>query len=240
MGTSSDRSSGVGGAWTPLKHAATSYAHTIPGGSASRVAARRLLPRYVAVLGGAGAAASSARGGSRSIAGLGGFLAGVGSGGLAPTLQALGLTNLVGRDRFDVLDGLVTLIAGDGSDVESQAARDALCDVLDELYADATSWQDLDDTVMTATAMADLLKMFLTHYIYNRLPVLPERLARSMSPEAARSADAQILGLIADLVEVRMPDDPFGLDWNGAEGRAFADSTLRDAYEIVEAMRPPA
>jgi hypothetical protein len=50
---------------------------------------------------------------------------------------------------FDVLDGLITLIAGDGADIEAQAARDAACDVLDELYADAVTWEELETAGVT-------------------------------------------------------------------------------------------
>jgi hypothetical protein len=40
-----------------------------------------------------------------------------------------------------VLDDLITFIAGD--DLDSQAARDAACDVLDEIFGDADTWTEL-------------------------------------------------------------------------------------------------
>lgn len=234
MGTSADRASGSGGAWTPLKHAATAYAKAAAGGSGgSRRTAERLLGRHVAVLGGAGAAAGSARSGSTGLSRLGGLLAGVGTSGLAGALTGLGLGHLVGKDRFDVLDELITLVAGDASDVESQAARDAVCDVMDELYADADSWADLEATAVTPESLRTLLTLFLAKYVYNRMPVLAERLARLMDPTAAKEADQQIVGMIHALVELRMPDDPLAFDWAGPDGRRFADDAIRDVYEIL-------
>lgn len=198
--------------------------------------AERVLGRHVAVLGGPGAAAASARSGSAGLSRLGALLAGVGGPGLAAALTGLGLGHLVGQDRFDVLDGLVTLVAGDAADIESQAARDAVCDVLDELYADAGSWDDLDATGVTPESLRALLTLFLAKYVYNRMPVLAERLARLMDPAAAKEADQQIVGMIHDLVVLRMPDDPLAFDWAGPDGRRFADDAIRDTYEVLGAL----
>jgi hypothetical protein len=234
MGTSADRATGTGGAWTPLKRAATDYARTASAGSGgTRVTAERVLGRHVAVLGGAGAAAASARAGTSGLARLGGVLAGIGNAGLGPTLDQYGLGHLVGTDRFDVLDGLITLIAGDAADVESQAARDAACDVLDELYADAVTWAELETAGITPEMLQTLLTMFLARYVYNRLPVLAERLARLTDPAAARDADRQIVEMIQDLVILRMPDQPLTFGWSGPEGRRFADETIHDVYDIL-------
>jgi len=234
MGTSADRATGTGGAWTPLKRAATDYARTAAAGSGgTRVTAERVLGRHVAVLGGASAAAGSARAGTSGLARLGGVLAGIGNAGLGPTLDQYGLGHLVGTDRFDVLDGLITLIAGDAADVESQAARDAACDVLDELYADAVTWAELETAGITPEMLQTLLTMFLARYVYNRLPVLAERLARLTDPAAARDADRQIVEMIQDLVILRMPDQPLTFDWSGPEGHQFADETIHNVYDIL-------
>lgn len=237
MGTSTDRAEGSGGAWTPLKFAASNYARNAAGGlGGTRVNARRVLARHVAVFGGAAAAAAGARAGSRGVARLGGLLAGIGSSGLGPTLTQAGLAGLVGQDRFDVLDGLITLIAGDAADVESQAARDAACDVLDELFGDAETWTQLDGVNVTSGMLETLLTMFLAHYIYNRVPVLAERLARLTDPAAVHEADRQIIQMVQDLVTLRMPSDPLAFDWSGQDGAQFADDAIRDVYEILQSL----
>ncbi|SCF19925.1 hypothetical protein GA0070563_106120 [Micromonospora carbonacea] len=160
----------------------------------------------------------------------------MGGPGLAPTLEALGLAELVGRDRFDVLDGLVTLLAGDGDDLDSQAARDAACDVLDEVFADADTWQDLAAATVTRDDMQALLEMFLARYIYNRMPVIAERLGRLTDQQAARQADADMRQLITDLVALRLPEDPFTIDWAGSQGRQIADDAIGAVYETLEAL----
>lgn len=235
MGTSADRAEGSGGAWTPLKHAAASYARAAAGGpGGTRVKAQRVLARHVAVLGGAATASAGARGGSRGITRLGGLLAAIGNSGISQALTEAGLAALVGKDRFDVLDGLITLVAGDAADVDSQAARDAACDVLDELFGDADTWAQLESVGVTPDVLATLLTMFLAHYIYNRVPVIAERLARLTDPAAAREADRQIIQMVQDLVALRMPDDPMTFDWSGPDGVQFADDAIGDVYEILQ------
>jgi hypothetical protein len=239
MGTSTDRHTGSGGAWTPLKHAATAYAKAVGGGPGNpRETAQRVLTRHVDVLGGASGAASTARAGGSALAGLGGFLGGVGGVGLAAALTEAGLADLVGKDRWDVLDGLITLIAGDASDIESQAARDAMSDVCDELYGDAESWEELEAVQVSAADLETLLEEYLARYIYNRVPVLAERLAQILDPAAARDADHRIVQMIRDLVSLQMPENPFVFDWRGQPGRDFANTAIRDVYDALATEDP--
>jgi hypothetical protein len=237
MGTSTDRTEGRGGSWTPLKYAATSYVRGLgAGGGGDRARAARVLARHVPVLGGAAGAASSARAGRTGLQRLGALLAGMTAPGLGPTLVELGLAELVGRGRFDVLDELVTLIAGDGDDLESQAARDAACDVLDELFQGADAWDELAAATVSAEELRELLEAFLVRYVYNRVPVIAERLGRLADPEAMRRADAQLCRIVEDLVVIRLPADPFAVDWSGAEGAAIAADAIRGVYETLEAL----
>jgi hypothetical protein len=222
VGTSTDRSAGSGGAWTPLKRATTSYLRTLgTAGSPSR--ARRLLGRHVPVLGGTAGAAGSARAGARGIQGLGALLSGMGATDLATALTTIGLEDLVGQDRFSVLDKLITFIAGDGDDLDAQAARDAACDVLEELFGDADQWADLASINVTADDLTRMLEMFLSLYVYNRVPVIAERLSRLENPTQSRHADQEMRLIIADMVAIHLPADPFTIDWRGGAGRALAD-----------------
>lgn len=237
MGTSTDRTAGSGGAWTPLKYAASSYTRSL--GVDDRIRherAERVLARHVPVLGGASGATASARAGRSGLQRLGGLLTGLGGPGLAATLEALGLAALVGRHRFDVLDGLVTFLAGDGGDLDSQAARDAACDVLDEVFLGADSWEDLTDATVSREDVSALLEMFLAHYVYNRVPVIAERLGRIADPHAARQADNEMRQIITDIVALRLPNDPFALDWSGSAGREIADDGINLTYKTLEAL----
>jgi hypothetical protein len=116
------------------------------------------------------------------------------------------------------------------------AAGEGACDVLDELYADADTWDELEATGVTAEQLRALLTLFVAKYVYNRLPVLAERLARLMDPAAVREADQQIVGMIHDLVSLRMPEHPLTFDWGGAAGEAFANDAVREIYELLSEL----
>lgn len=235
MGTSADRSAGKGGDWTPLKLAANSYVRGI-GRNDSGDRARRVLARHLPLLGGAAGAASSARAGSVGVTRLGALLSGIGTGGLGPAFTSLGLSRLVGQDRFVVLDELVTFIAGDGDDLDAQAARDAACDVLDELFGDADAWDELEAVQVDQAELATILERFLASYIYNRVPVVAERLSRLTDPAAMRQADQEMRQIIADLVAIQLPDDPLAVDWQGDEGRAISNGAIESVYETISAL----
>lgn len=235
MGTSADRSAGSGGAWTPLKRATTSYIRTL-GTSDSTDRAQRVLARHVPLLGGAQPAAGSARAGTAGAQRLGGLLASMGQGGLSQALTEAGLGELVGQDRFSVLDALMTFLTGDGQDLDAQAARDAACDVLDEMFGEADSWEQLVETEVNAEDVGVLLERFLALYIYNRVPVVAERLSRLTDPVAARQADEQMRQVIADLVAIHLPDDPFSVDWQGPPGRALIAEAIESAYTALTAL----
>jgi len=240
MGTSTDRTAGSGGAWTPLKHATASYVRGLTSRSPStRTYAQRVLARHIPVLGGAGAAAAGARAGRSGVQRLGALLAGVGATGLENTLTSLGLASLVGRTRFDVLDELITFIAGNGDDLDSQAARDAACDVLDEVFGDADTWTELTSTAdMTVSRenLPSLLETFLAQYVYNRVPVIAERLSRITDPHAVRQADEEMRQIIQVLVSLRLPNNCFTVDWAGPEGRQIAEDTVRMTYEALQGL----
>jgi hypothetical protein len=240
MGTSADRTAGRGGVWTPLKHATASYMRGLTSGSPStRTYAERVLARHVPVLGGAAGASAGARAGRAGVQRLGALLAGVGQTNLGDALTSLGLAGLVGRERFDVLDELITFVAGDGNDLDGQAARDAACDVLDKVFGDADTWTELTDAAdltVSRDGLATLLETFLAQYVYNRVPVIAERLNRMTDPQMVQRADEEMRQIIAVMVSVRIPQDPFAVDWAGSEGRQIADDAVRLTYDALQGL----
>ena len=235
MGTSADRAAGTGGDWTPLKYATSAYVRGL-GRTDSEGRAGRVLARHVPLLGGAGGATASARAGRSGLTKLGGLLAGLGAGGTGQALSSIGLGHLVGQDRFTVLDELVTYIAGNGDDLDSGAARDAACDVLDEVFGDADSWEELDQITVDREQLGPVLERFLALYVYNRVPVVAERLSRLTDPVAMRQADQEMRQIISDLVAIELPADPLAVDWSGAGGRAIAERSIASVYELLSAL----
>jgi hypothetical protein len=164
MGTSSDYTGGVGGAWTPYKIAASNFARH---GGRERV--DKVLARYVGALGGAAAAAASARAASIGAAGaIGDFGAGLAVDGLTPTLQRLGLGHLVGRDRWEVLDGLAEALVGDGSTDEDKASQFALTKAFQELFPeDAQTYEELEEVKLDGEDVVRLIESFVAWRVYS-------------------------------------------------------------------------
>ncbi|MEH0929777.1 hypothetical protein [Micromonospora sp. CPCC 205558] len=236
MGTSTDRTGGTGGAWTPLKHAATSLMRAADTGQRSPTTLRRLLSRHVPVLGGAAGAVAGARAGRVGAQRLGAVLAGIATDGLGTALAGQGLGDLVGADRLAVLDALAGYVAGDGADIDGQAARDAMFDVLADLFPDADSWADLDAVRLDADGVRDMLELFLARYVYNRIPVIAERLARLDDPVKAQRAEEDLQRMVRSFVHLRLPDDALEVDWSGPPGRTIIDDSLRAVYDALSVL----
>lgn len=231
MGTSKSNTGGTGGAWTDFKRDATWFAKR---GGSQRIA--KTLAGHVAAMGGAAAAAAAATVGSRTGQSLGSFLAAsTGPSGLAGGLEAVGLGRLIGQDRFTILSELVDEFAGSGSDLEAQAARNALLDVLDEILPDDDA-TPLDTVQLDEAAVTDALCRYMAALVYNRaIPVIDERLTRLENPALAQQRDQELRQYIVALVRLRLAGmAPLDVDWQGDVGRKLIDGMLRAVYDQIE------
>jgi hypothetical protein len=233
VGTSSDYAGGKGGDWTPYRHASTSF---VKRGGKER--ADRLLALYVAALGGAAAAASSGTAAvippAQGLAGLG---VGLAENGLTPTLQALGLGHLVGADRYEVLDGLLDVLAGDGSTLEEQAVLSALCEAFEELFPeDAETYEELEQVTLDRDGVVALIERFVMRWVYDRmLPTLAERLSHVEDPETVRKRDYELRERLELLVQLRLEDrDSLSVDWGGSEGEQILTQLVSQLYEDMQ------
>lgn len=232
MGTSSDYEGPRGGAWTPYKHAVTNYAKH---GGQKR--AERVLARHVATLGGAAAAAGSLSviGGAQRLSGV---LSGIAVDGLGPTLERYGLGHLVGHGRFEVLEALLAIVAGPGGDLEAEAARQAACDVIELIFGDADSFGELDEVRLDATALVDLLELFIGLCVFYRiLPQLADRLAKYSDPVNSALLEREMKEFIRGLVQLNLLGrEPLTVDWAGSEGANVIDRVVRGAYQHMESL----
>jgi hypothetical protein len=230
VGTSASNTGGTGGAWTTFKRDASTFARR--GGSER---AGRALGGHVAALGGSAAAVGAAGAGIRTGQSLARFLAGsTGPTGLAGGREGRGLGHQVGSDRFTILSELLDRFAGAGSDLEAQAARDALLDVLDDVLP--TDDVSLDEIRLDEARVVELLQAYLAELIYNRaIPVIDEGLTQLDNPQLAQRRDRELRDFIEALVRLRTQgQSPLSIDWSGADGRAFIERMLRAVYDQLE------
>ncbi len=105
-----------------------------------------------------------------------------------------------------------------------------------DLFPDADSWADLDAVRVDPDGVLRLLELFIARYVYNRIPVIAERLARLTDPAKAQRAEEDLRRMVESFVSLRLPDDPLRVDWAGAEGRQIIDDTLRTVYEALAVL----
>jgi hypothetical protein len=231
VGTSASNSGGTGGAWTGYKRNASYFARY--GGSDR---AGKALAGFVAAMGGAAAAVASAAAGAQTGQSLGQFLAGsTGPTGVAGGLETVGLGRLVGEDRYTVLTELLDAFAGSGSDLEAQAARSALLDVLDDVLPEDAA-TPLETVILDEAAVADALYRYIAALIYNRaIAVIDERLTRLQNQALAQQRDQELRDYIDALVRQRtQTTSPLDIDWQGQQGRDFIEGILRAVYDQLE------
>lgn len=230
MGTSTDATGPTGGNWSQVRSNATRYAKT-----GDRKYARRALARHVSALGGAAAAAEGAAVSRAAAQRLGSFAVAVSGSGLDQALHAIGLAHLTGRDRFEVLDALATYIAGDGSQSDDAAARDAAIAALNAMFGeDATDYEDLDDVGLDAETVENLLVFMLAEQIYGRVAqTMHERIARQNVANEVE-LENQIKDIIRQHISLDLGStSPLDVDWAGPQGEQILDGALATAYRIL-------
>lgn len=236
MGTSSDYSGGTGGAWTPYKHAASNFARR--GGGNQRV--QRVLARYVGAIGGAAAASGGARAGGGVSAGQGvaAFGSGLASGDLSAALESLGLGHLVGTSRFDVLDGLLKELGGEGGTLEDQAVIAALCEAFAYLYPDnAETFEEMQAVTLDESGVVEFIEYFVAEWAYSRLmPTLAEKFTH-IAPAEALERDRELRERVQLLVVLKVGErSALSIDWRGDDGRAVLEQVVKQLYEDMEEL----
>jgi hypothetical protein len=200
--------------------------------------ARAALRAFVSALGGASSAATNAVGGAQAAAGLGEFFTDVSRDGLEATLDRYGLGDLVGGDPLEVLNEIANRVAGAGDSPEEAVARDAVLDVLGDIYGDVGTFGDLEQLESDVEAIRDFLARFLAEYVYKRvLHDLGDRIAdNATNPEEAARLERRIRAQIRALVELDLSTiDPLEFNWSTSAGRARMRDLLADAFRMISA-----
>lgn len=230
MGTSKDYGGSTGGGWTGFKRAATRLAT----GDGGHGAIASVAGRYVEALVGATRGAESARGGSRATAGIARLLSGIGSDGFTPTLEELGLGEFIGATPLELIAAISEAIAGEGATLEEAAALEAAVWLIDDLFEDQTTYEDLDGLALDEPGVRDGLSKFIARYVYLRLlPLLDERLVQRGDPADVARLEGQVWDYTLALTEQQLADvDIAGLDWYGPDGETIATDLIRSVYEV--------
>lgn len=232
MGTSKDVRGPRSREWSRVRRRATDFAKQ--GGGAE--ATTRLVEGFVAAMGGASGLLAASSPAIRAGQGLAGFGADVAQRGFTPALEELGLVELVGQPRLEVISALADAFAGDGSTLEDVAARKAVVEVLNEILPEG---DDVTDLELDAAGVAEILSLQLAYWIYFLQDTwIADRIAKRAEPAEKGRLDREIRSFIVNSVRLELEGlDVLAIQWRTNEGRAeferIAAQVFRDLEEAL-------
>lgn len=223
------------GSWTSAK---TVLGRAIKGGG-DRRQLKNAAMRYLRARGGPGQAARAAASGRSATARLGGFLADVASRGLGAALEALNLATVVGRDARTVFAAIANALAPDGATPEQVVAREAVDDVLSDLYERFVN-DDVDlsrlDTLTegdVSSAVIDSVTAYIYHRWIQELGVQLEKKAVTASEAVRLEREARLF--VRDSVTLDLKGkNLLTMDW-AREGNSLVEKIYIEAYTLFGA-----
>jgi hypothetical protein len=169
---------------------------------------------------------------------LGAFVADVRAAGLAAAVANLGLGDLSGKPVSEILLGLLDRIGGNSSTIDDADARQALSDLQEELFAEATDAEELEAILLDpAQNLESLLERFFGYYIFEQFSrVCFERLVQRVGDLKATSFLNQIREFIQSALANRATEKNLSsLDWAGPEGAAIVSQILDQTLAVFGA-----
>lgn len=234
MGTSSRQDAPTGGDWTRAKTRMTNWTR---GGGIDPAAARAAVSAFVTALGGPARAAAGAGGAVQAAGGLGEFLADVSRDGLDVTLDRYGLADLLGGEPVEVLNEIAARIAGAGDSPEQAVARDALIEVLGEIFSDADTFEEMDAIVIDEEMLREFVARYLTEYIFWRvLHELGDRIRDNAAPQDAERLERTLRNDLRALIDLDLSMiDALDFNWSGRDGQERLRELLAEAFRMASA-----
>lgn len=200
----------------------------------------RSLGHYVRSRGGAQQAARADSSAKRTTKRFGGFIANVGTRGIAEAANQLGLSNVVGKSVDQALAAIIDAIVPRGASVDESVAREALSRTFDELYKRYGLDQGIENlNQITAEGAREAVELTVSGFIYERflfdVQAAFEQLKLTVTQVIRLERDAKVY--ISDHLKNRLDGiDVLHLDWNGLAGSNLVEQTYADAYAILEAL----
>ena len=150
-----------------------------------------------------------------------------------PGLEELGLADLVGKPRLEVISALADLFAGDGSSLEDAAARNALIEVLNEVLPEG----DITDLELDAAGVVEIISLHLALWIYFLQDTwIADRIAKRAEPTEKERLDREIRSFLVNSVKLELEGrDVLAIQWRTEEGRAEFEGIAARVFRDLEA-----
>lgn len=231
MGTSKDIKGPRGRPWTNYRRSATDFVR-----DRGDQPARRMFERFVEALGGAEGATEASRQWISSAQRTARLASAGGAAPLRDVFEDLGLGDLVGLSREDMLSGLADELAGDGSTLDEQAVRDALLFTLDEAFPETLSADQILDQTLSAEQVGQILGTFFARFVFVLLlRDLEPRIAKVESRTAQQAIVDEAWERTRALVRLRLDAvDVLDVPWATEIGAAQLREMAGEAFGLME------
>lgn len=224
-------------AWANTRRAFTSLAKAFGAGVAG-VGMQRVARNYTRASGGSKVLGASAISGQQGLQRLGGFLATASSQGVPAAARAIGAGDLTDASSDVVLCRLVDALAPAPNSLEESWTRSAMTRTIEEWQNNADLFGE-DGAITTPEQSKELMTNFIANYANERFEQeVCGRLDDGILPmdEALKLLEHSREYI---LNTIRAGDqfehiDPATFVWEGADGKALAESALVAAYALLE------
>lgn len=207
-------------------------------GGGTRKLIRSAAKSYSKAKGGPKKAAATASGGRSVVVSLGGFLSSVSKEGLNKTLTDLGLSKFIGRDVETVCAAIINELAPSGSSLEDAAARDALVEVISDLFkkfaVDEEGLNKLES--IDQETMKETLQECICCYLYKRwIQEVGISLDKKLSSSDVKKIEKKVKNYVYESVKLDFEDRNISLmDWGSKEGKDYIQQKFEEAYSVFE------
>ena len=239
MGTSTNYKAPSSQQWSNLKRQVTRLARQ---GKPSPKEIKGVLGAFAAVNSGSSQVArgggSGRKGAAQNVAQkIGGFVSAIADVGFREAFEQAGLGALEGTSVRDITASLLDYLGGPSGTLDEVDARNALASLMDEIFEDAESPEDVEEvmeTISEGESYDELIRRFLGYCFYEQFcrNFYEHLVARVGDSQASECCDE-----IRDYICTAVKDETRYLnasriDWNGSEGQQLADKILRDTLEV--------
>lgn len=160
----------------------------------------------------------------------------VNSGGLDYALDEIGLSHLKGQDTESILDGLIEYFCEGTNNLQSAIADSALQDLMEELFSDVTSNEQLDQLYRELDSNF-FIKEYLIKYVeqsfFSNFAEKINSLCDGINQALAMQERIKEY-IRLEIEENYQSDNLEQMDWRGIQGQRYISSKCDEIWSIFE------
>jgi len=240
LGTSTNYKAPTTPEWSRVKGLVTRIGHR---GTPTDEQAAQIIREFIGANGGARSVArgqgqiGQGKAAQHVLQRLGAFSSFVLQRGLNGTLEVLNLQALAAMDLNDLMLSLTDYLGGPADTIEEIDARNALSRLMDELFADITSIEELEQILNERFQWEDfsnIFKTYFSYYLFEQFArIFYERLVTKIGEIATKAYMNSILDYIKSSVQLlTLNTDISNVDWNGTDGEEMAAQIFEEVLVV--------